>query len=173
MTHKHFDLQDASSWSCKGDSGSPLVVETGPLQHTLVGILHGSRLQDCTPDIGLFANLEHEDNMNFIQKWLPLGEYFASMNTTDTDLFYLKKLKAHQRIQYLWSYYPPSNEDMYSSSFFSVCKKSTFGIEQLETGGMDCSIYNSMIYNICQNGNTEKANFEKYSVNCSSKNFGF
>ena len=172
MTHKHFDLQDASSWSCKGDSGSPLVVETGPLQHTLVGILHGSRLQDCTPDIGLFANLEHEDNMNFIQKWLPLGEYFASMNTTDTDIFYLKKLDPYIRTQYLWRHYPPSNEDMYRSSFFSVCKNSTFGIEQLE-GGMDCSMYNSMIYNICQNGNTEKANFEKYSVNCSSKHLVF
>ena len=125
MTHKHFDLQDASSWSCKGDSGSPLVVETGPLQHTLVGILHGSRLQDCTPDIGLFANLEHEDNMNFIQKWLPLGEYFASMNTTDTEIFYLKKLDPYIRTQYLWRHYPPSNEDMYRSSFFSLCKKST------------------------------------------------
>ena len=148
-------------------------METGPLEHTLVGILHGSRLRNCTPGNnqiipGLFANLEHKDNRNFIEKWLPLGEYFASMNTTDSDLFYLKKLDPHSRVQYLWRYYS-SNDDMYSSSFFSVCKNSTFGIEQLKTGGMDCSRYNSMIYKICKNGNTEEENFEKYSVNCSSK----
>ena len=77
-----------------------MVIETSPQEHTLVGILHGSSLSTCVPGNnrkvpGLFANLEHKDNLDFIEKWLPLGEYFASQDTNDTDLFYLKKLDPH------------------------------------------------------------------------------
>ena len=168
-------LQDTSSWSCKGDSGSPLVVETSPRNHTLVGILHGSRLSNCTPGNnqkipGLFANLEHEDNLNFVEKWLPLGEYFAShsQNSSDPDIFYKDYLHPFQRIQYLWSAYP-DNDEVYKKIFFDVCKDLVLMNNSLETYGMNCSLYNSMVNEVCQNGFPETENFERFEVNCSSK----
>ena len=96
------------------------------MEHTLIGVLHGSTLTTCVPGNnrkvpGLFAHLGHEDNLEFIEKWLPLGEYFASQDTNDADLFYLKKLDPHLRFQYLWMYYP-NNEDVYSKIFFDVCE---------------------------------------------------
>ena len=103
-----------------GDSGTPLVIETSPLKQTLVGIQHGVRTKvpTCVPGnnqtvTALFVSLEHEENMSFIEKWLSLGEYFASKDTSDTEMFYLKKLDPHMRYQNLWTYYP-SNDDIYS-----------------------------------------------------------
>ena len=151
-----------------------MVIETTPLNHTLVGILHGSILSTCIPGNnqkvpGLFANLQHEDNLDFIEKWLPLGEYFASQDTNDTDLFYLKKLDPHLRFQYLWTYYP-SNEDVYLKVFFDVCQDSIYLNDSLDGSyGMNCSMYNSMVYKVCQNGQSELDNFEKFNVNCSCK----
>ena len=143
------------------------------MEHTLVGILHGSSLSTCVPGSnqkvpGLFANLQHEDNLDFIEKWLPLGEYFASKDTNDTDLIYLKKLDPHLRFQSLWSYYP-SNEEVYLKAFFDVCQDSTYLNDSLDTYGMNCSLYNSMVYKVCQNGQSELDNFEKFNVNCSCK----
>ena len=144
------------------------------MEHTLVGILHGSSLSTCVPGNnrkvpGLFANLEHKDNLDFIEKWLPLGEYFASQDTNDTDLFYLKKLDPHLRFQNLWRYYP-NNEDVFAKVFFDVCQDSTYLNDSLDTYGMNCSLYNSMVYKVCQNGQSELDNFEKFNVNCSGKN---
>ena len=155
-----------------------MVIETDRLEHTLVGILHGGRLKNCTPDPGsdqkipgLFANLEHEENMDFIKKWLPLGEYFALKNESDTDMFYLENLD-HQRKHYLWHYYPfDFNDKVYNKIFFDVFNTTTVGNERSEAYGMDCSQYNSKVLEICTNGDSELENFEYYNVNCSSKNY--
>ena len=144
------------------------------MEHTLVGVLHGSTLTTCVPGNnrkvpGLFAHLGHEDNLEFIEKWLPLGEYFASQDTNDADLFYLKKLDPHLRFQYLWMYYP-NNEDVYSKIFFDVCPDSTYLNDTLDsTYGMNCSLYNSMVNKVCQNGQSELNNLENFNVNCSRK----
>ena len=159
-----------------------MVIETSPLNHTLVGILHGSSLPTCYPTNnqkvpGLFANLQHEDNLDFIEKWLPLGEYFASKDTDDTDLFYLKKLDPYLRVQDLWTSYPDT-EEVYAKVFFDIChlilaylnrSLETYLNDRLETYGMNCSLYNSMVYKVCQNGQSELDNFEKFNVNCSCK----
>ena len=60
------------------------------MEHTLVGVLHGSSLATCVPGNhqkvpGIFANLQHQDNLDFIEKWLPLGEYFPSPDS-DTNV---------------------------------------------------------------------------------------
>ena len=149
-----------------------MVIETSPREHTLVGVLHGSSLATCDPGNnqkvpGLFANLQHQDNLDFIKQWLPLGEYFASQDKKDTDLFYLKKLDPHLRFQYLWMYYP-NNEDVYSKIFFDVCEDPTYLNNSLDTYGINCSLYN-LVNKVCQNGQSELDNFEKFNVNCSSK----
>ena len=116
----------------------------------------------------IFTGEYCEDNLDFIEKWLPLGEYFASQDTNDTDLFYLKKFDPHLRFQYLWTYYP-NNEDVYSKIFFDVCEDPTYLNNSLDTYGINCSLYNSMVNKVCQNGQSELDNFEKFNVNCSSK----
>ena len=97
-----------------------------------------------------------------------MGKYFASQNTSDTDLFHLKKLDPHQRLQYLWRYYP-SNEDVYSKVLFGVCQDSTYLSDSSDTYGFNCSLHNSMVYKVCQNGQSALRNFEKFNVNCSRK----
>ena len=153
-----------------------MVIETNPTEHTLVGVLHGSTLTTCVPQPGinqkvpgLFVNLQHKDNLDFIEKWLHLGEYFASQDSNDADLFYLKKLDPFLRKQSLWRKYS-NNEDVYSKVLFDVCQDSTNLNDSLDTTyGMNCSLYNSMVNKVCQNGQSELDNFEKFNVNCSSK----
>ena len=137
--------------------------------------MHGSKLKNCSPDSdstqkipGLFANLEHEDNLSFIEKWLPLGEYFSSVNTSDPDIFYLDNLDSGRR-QYLWTYYPYNyNEDVYAKIIIEVCQDSGSMNNTLNTYGIDCSLYNSVVFNTCQNGDLDEDNFEKFGVNCST-----
>ena len=41
----------------------------------------------------------------------------------------------------------------------------------MESYGMNCEHYNSLVYQICQNGESEVDNYEKYNVNCSVTKF--
>ena len=145
----------------------------------MIGILHGSSLSTCAPGNnqkvpGLFANLQHQDNLDFINKWLPLGEYFALQNTSDTEMYYLENLDPHLRRQNLWRYYPYDDEEVYSKVFFDICQdwqdwRSMN--DTLDTYGVECSLYNSMVYKTCQNGESELDNYANFNVNCSSKLF--
>ena len=90
-----------------------------------------------------------------------------------TDLFYLKKLDPHYRFQNLWTYYP-NNEDVYLKLCFDICQYSTISILRyldLDIYGINCSLYsyNSIVTKVCQNGQSDLDNFEKFNVNCSSK----
>ena len=144
----------------------------------MIGILHGSSLSTCVPRNnqkipGLFANLQHQDNLDFINKWLPLGEYFASQNTSDTEMFFLEKLDPHLRRQNLWRYYP-NNDEVYSKVFFDICQDWQDWRSMnntLDIYGVECSLYNSMVYKTCQNGESELDNYANFNVNCSSKLF--
>ena len=103
----------------------------------------------CAPGInqtvpGLFANIEHKENLDFIKKWLPLGEYFASKDTFDNEIFYLRKLDPYMNPQYLLNYYP-ANEDVYSKLFFDICQGNIYVNDKLETYGMDCSLLSSIV----------------------------
>ena len=115
----------------------------------MVGVLHGSTLSTCVPGgtnqkvPGLFVNLQHKDNLDFIEKWLPLGEYFASQDSNYADLFYLKKLDPFLRKQSLWRKYP-NNEDVYSKVFFDVCEDSTYLNDNSDTYG--CIILTMKMY---------------------------
>ena len=163
-------LQDTSTWTCEGDSGSPLIHEWRPQEFYLLGVLHGSRAVNCTPTTskspGLFANLEHPENLNFIQKWLSVGDFFLEENLEDLEnqtslsINYLEHLPPFPVKQSLWRNYT-NNEDIYSVIFFKICQHST-----TVSTNVNCSLYNSKIMEICQNGKSKKDNFELYGVNC-------
>ena len=136
----------------------------------MIGILHGSSLSTCVPRNnqkipGLFANLQHQDNLDFIEKWLPLGEYFALQNTSDTEMYYLENLDPHLRRQNLWRYYP-NNDEVYSKVFFDICQDWQDWRSMnntLDIYGVECSLYNSMV---CANGKSHQENFDFFGVYC-------
>ena len=168
-------LQDDSSWTCEGDSGSPLVYERIPLEFYLLGILHGSKYKGCvssTTSPGLFANLENPENLEFILKWKKLGKYFLSeylqdlKNHSAFSIKYLDHLDTNRVKQSLWSNYT-NNEDVFTILYFNTCKSSTSISEDLEI--YDCSLYDSKVLEVCNNGKTILENFEIFEVDCSSK----
>ena len=171
-------LQDTSTWTCEGDSGSPLIHERRPQEFYLMGVLYGSRSVDCTPRTfetpGLFANLEHPLNLDFINKWKNVGDFFLKDNLEDLEMQtslsinYLKHLDPNQAKQSLWRHYT-NDEDIYSIIFFKICQNSTYSNDNFENYGVDCTLYNSKIFHICSNGKSSKENFEIFGVNCSSK----
>ena len=109
--------EDISAWTCPGDSGSPLVrIENGN-EAKAIGILHGSNHTTCTKTTfqspSLFANLEYEENFEFIRTWVSIGYFMSAYN--DNSLFhYLDGLDPNAQIQDLWIVYP-SNEEIYAS----------------------------------------------------------
>ena len=167
-------MQDNSTWTCAGDSGGPLVHEWRQ-EYILLGVLHGSRADKYTCDPttaknpSLFANLEEPGNLEFLLKWKKLGSFFLKDNLKDLDnqtslsINYLEHLGPSPVTQSLWRNYT-NNEDIDSVIFFKMCQNSTTA-----TAIVDCSLYNSKLSQICQNGKSEKDSLEMYGVNCSSK----
>ena len=168
-------MQDNSTWTCPGDSGGPLVHEWRQ-EYVLLGVLHGSRANQvtCNPTTAknpsLFANLEEEGNLEFLQTWKKLESFFLKDNLDDLDsqtslsINYLENLGPSPVRQSLWRHYV-NNEDIHSVIFFKMCQNS-----YTATTIVDCSLYDSIIRSrICQNGKSEKDNLEMYGVNCSSK----
>ena len=84
----------------------------------MIGILHGSNHTNCTPTTyqspSLFANLEYQENFEFIQRWLSIG-YFMSAIEDNTLLNYMNQ--GNVQLENLWSIYPTSNSDIYESVF--------------------------------------------------------
>ena len=168
------NLQDTSAWTCDGDSGSPLIHERRPQEFYLMGILYGSRAEDCIPTTekspGLFANMEHPLNLDFINKWKNVGDFFLKDNLEDLEMQtslsinYLEHLDPNQAMQSLWSHYT-NNEDIYTLIFFKICQNSTSSNDY----DVDCSLYNSKLFHICNNGKSSMENFEIFGVNCSSE----
>ena len=110
--------QDTSAWTCPGDSGSPLVQITNENEAKVIGILHGSNHTTCTPTTyqspSLFANLEYEENFDFIQRWLSVG-YFMSAFEDNVLLNYMNQ--ENVQLEDLWRIHPSSNLDIYESVF--------------------------------------------------------
>ena len=171
-------LQDTSTWTCEGDSGSPLVHELRALEFYLVGILHGSRAVNCTPTTtkspGLFANLENEENQEFIHKWIKMGDFFLQQKFEDLDdqtnlkINYFNLLDPYLVKQNLWNYYA-YNEDVYSVMYFNICKQSTNELDDFEKYGVNCSLIDDKIKEICQNGKSPKENYENFGIDCFGK----
>ena len=170
-----FLLQDNSTWTCAGDSGGPLVHQWRPQEYVLLGVLHGSRADSitCNPTTAqnpsLFANLEEPSNLKFLLQWKKLESFFLKDNLekldnqTSLSINYLEHLGSSPPKQSLRSHYT-NNTDIYSVLFFKICQNSTTA-----TTIVDCSLYNSKIAQICQNGKSGKHNLEMYGVNCTSK----
>ena len=166
-------MQDTSTWTCEGDSGSPLVQELRALEFYLVGILHGSRAVNCTPTTtkspGIFANLEHEENQEFINKWKKLGPLFLQQKFEDLErqtnltINYFQLLNPYWVQQSLWNYYT-NNEDVYSVMYLNICKQSTNELDDFEKYGVDCSLFDAKIKEICQNGRSSN-----FGINCFGK----
>ena len=60
------------TWTCKGDSGSPLIKETNSSSYKVIGVLHGSKSKSCGNTKvfpSMFANIEHHKNLRFINQW--------------------------------------------------------------------------------------------------------
>ena len=97
----YFYLQKGISWTCKGDSGSPLVVYHNH-EYYLIGILHGS--DNCTFP-SLFANLEHQENRGFVEDWMHMGDKLKKWYQFDRTANYLRQLEPTPPFQSLWSLY--------------------------------------------------------------------
>ena len=131
---------------------------------------------NCVPTTakspGLFANLEHPENLDFIYKWKSLGELYLSENLerfedqTNVTVNYLKNLDPQKTDQNLWGHY---NDDIYTIIYLKICQNSTDVNETLDAYGIDCSTYNSKVMNICENGRDIKENYDTFGINCSSK----
>ena len=167
-------LQDNATWTCSGDSGGPLVHEWRQ-EFVLLGVLHGSRADTytCNPTTAknpsLFANLEEPGNLEFLLKWKKLENFFLKDNLEDLEnqtslsINYLEHLGPSPVTQSLWRNYT-NNEDIYLVIFLKICQNSSTA-----STIVNCSLYNSKIMELCQNGKSEKDNLEMYSVKCSSK----
>ena len=91
------------TYTCKGDSGSPLVSS-----NQLIGILHGSNRKQCVFSVyttpSLFANVTYGENANFIRNWIALG---ATLDYQNDPLFnYLKNSTKSRKARInLWNPY--------------------------------------------------------------------
>ena len=107
----------SSAFTCKGDSGSPLVRQSQGNNYHLAGILHGSSHDSCTQTNkkipGLFANPYYQGNFDFIQKWMAVGELIPLWPNNDL-LNYMKDMTS-QSYQSLWNIYPLSNNVIFDS----------------------------------------------------------
>ena len=104
----YFYLQKGISWTCKGDSGSPLVVYHNH-EYYLIGVLHGSQNGECldpkTDTPGLFANLEHQENRGFVEDWMHMGDKIKKWYQVDRTANYLRQLQPKPPFQSLWRLY--------------------------------------------------------------------
>ena len=155
-----------------------MVHELRALEFHLVGILHGSRAVDCSPTTtkspGLFANLENEENQEFIHKWIKMGDFFLRQKFEDLDdqtnltINFFNLLDPFMVQQNLWNYYA-YNEDVYSVMYFNICKQSTNELDDFEKYGVNCSLIDDKIKEICQNGKSPKENYENFGIDCFGK----
>ena len=84
------------SWTCPGDSGSPIVKNFGTTvpDYRLIGILHGGPSSCISPPKttpSLFANVEQEDNFKFIDKWKSMEDFFSTKKQSDSTLNSMKQ----------------------------------------------------------------------------------
>ena len=88
-----------------------------PNTYHLAGILYGSGHASCnltTKKIpGLFANPYYQENYDFVQKWMAVGELISLWPHNDL-LNYMKNMTS-QPYQSLWNIYPSSNDDIFDS----------------------------------------------------------
>ena len=87
-------------------------------------------------------------------------------NHSAFSIKYLDHLDTNRVKQSLWSNYT-NNEDVFTILYFNTCKSSTSISEDLEI--YDCSLYDSKIMEVCNNGKTKIENIEIFGVKCSSK----
>ena len=93
-----------------------------PTTH-LAGILHGSIHDSCTPTNrevpGLFANPYYQENYEFIQKWMAVGELLSLCR--DNDLLNYMRGMTNDPYQNLGNIYPTSNDDIFASISTGLC----------------------------------------------------
>ena len=84
-------------------------------EYYLIGVLHGSQNGECldpkTDTPGLFANLEHLENRNFVKDWMHMGDKIKAWYQNYPTANYLSQLQPNPPFQSLWSLY---NEDLFN-----------------------------------------------------------
>ena len=103
-----------------------------------------------------------------------MGDFFLQQKFEDLDdqtnlkINYFNLLDLYLVKQSLWNYYA-YNEDVYSVMYFNICKQSTNELDDFEKFGVNCSLIDDKIKEICVNGKSPKENYDNFGIDCFGK----
>ena len=98
--------QSKLSWTCPGDSGSPLIRHGPNHENHLIGLLYGSasNCQDGYQKSSIFANLAHQEIYDFVNKWRNISltqDWIKAAKTAKAE--YILNLNSNIRVNCHWS----------------------------------------------------------------------
>ena len=136
-------FQNDRTWTCNGDSGSPLIRQTNSSCYKMIGVLHGGKSScgNSKSFPSIFANVEHRENFEFIQQWKYSFEDLTNVLKSQEDITKV--------VNYTTNINPVDktgkatlNHEEFSQVFIGRCfnKPGTSSFHNLKNYGLNCSM---------------------------------